>query len=114
MTEEVHDEKLLIGHSYDGIQELDNSLPMWWLYGFYFCIAFAVVYMLYYHFTGVGPSMEQEYLREMNQAGYRVPPVASEVASSAQEKLLALMAVLASLFVYVARMAFKFDNESQS
>ena len=72
--EEAHDEKLLIGHSYDGIQELDNSLPQWWLYGFYFTMVFAVVYMAYFEVFGTGPSMEQEYLREMSEAGYRVPP----------------------------------------
>ncbi|MFT7693835.1 MAG: cytochrome c oxidase cbb3-type subunit 3, partial [Candidatus Latescibacterota bacterium] len=39
MSEHI-DDKLLMAHEYDGIQELDNSLPRWWLYGFYFTIVF--------------------------------------------------------------------------
>ena len=32
------------GHEWDGIRELDNPLPRWWLYIFYACILFAVGY----------------------------------------------------------------------
>lgn len=34
------------GHSWDGIKELNNPLPRWWLYIFYGSIAWAVVYMV--------------------------------------------------------------------
>ena len=34
------------GHEWDGIRELDNPLPRWWLYTFYACIAVAVVYWI--------------------------------------------------------------------
>lgn len=34
------------GHSWDGIKELNNPLPRWWLYTWYACIAWAVVYMI--------------------------------------------------------------------
>lgn len=32
------------GHEWDGIRELDNPMPRWWLWTFYACIAWAVVY----------------------------------------------------------------------
>ena len=41
--------EIILDHNYDGIKELDNNLPPWWLYGFYASIVFAVIYMLRYH-----------------------------------------------------------------
>lgn len=32
------------GHEWDGIRELDNPLPRWWLWVFYICIAVAAAY----------------------------------------------------------------------
>lgn len=32
------------GHEWDGIKELDNPLPRWWLYVFYACVLYSVVY----------------------------------------------------------------------
>jgi cytochrome c oxidase cbb3-type subunit 3 len=36
------------GHEWDGIQELNTPLPKWWLYVFYVCIVFSVIYMVLY------------------------------------------------------------------
>jgi cytochrome c oxidase cbb3-type subunit 3 len=40
------EEEIILDHNYDGIKELDNSLPPWWVYMFYASIIFAVVYLV--------------------------------------------------------------------
>jgi cytochrome c oxidase cbb3-type subunit 3 len=62
------DEKdLLMDHEYDGIRELDNHMPAWWLWLFYFTIAWGVGYMVYYYMLG-GPTQEELYEQEMAAA----------------------------------------------
>ena len=51
-----------LGHNYDGIRELDNKLPGWWLYGFYGCIIFAGIYLWRYHVSHTGLSSKEELL----------------------------------------------------
>ncbi|HEY9056954.1 MAG TPA: cytochrome-c oxidase, cbb3-type subunit III [Aurantimonas sp.] len=36
------------GHSWDGIKELNNPMPRWWLWTFYATIAFSLVYTVLY------------------------------------------------------------------
>ncbi|WP_010520772.1 cbb3-type cytochrome c oxidase N-terminal domain-containing protein [Aquimarina agarivorans] len=58
--EEEHE--IILDHNYDGIQELDNNLPPWWVYGFYATIVFALIYMVRYHvFDGANQANEYEY-----------------------------------------------------
>ena len=37
-----------VGHEWDGIEELNNPLPRWWVYTFYACILFAIGYVIAY------------------------------------------------------------------
>lgn len=62
------EEDLLIDHTYDGIQELDNPTPVWFNALFYSTIVFAIGYLLIYHVFGWGMNQEQEYLAEMQAA----------------------------------------------
>lgn len=55
------DEKhLLIGHSYDGIQELNHPLPTWWNFILYTSIIYSIGYFVYYEFLS-GPTLTQEF-----------------------------------------------------
>lgn len=58
-------EPLLLDHNYDGIQELDNNLPRWWVWLFYITIIFSAVYLVYYHVTRTGDLQAAEYANEM-------------------------------------------------
>jgi cytochrome c oxidase cbb3-type subunit 3 len=67
----TEEQAIMTDHEYDGIRELDNSLPPWWKYGFYLTIIWAFGYLLYYHISN-GPSSEQEYQAEMKQAALAI------------------------------------------
>jgi cytochrome c oxidase cbb3-type subunit 3 len=58
-------DSLLLDHEVDGIRELDNKLPRWWVWLFYLTIAFAGLYLAYYHVLGSGQMMTAEYEAEM-------------------------------------------------
>lgn len=36
------------GHDWNGIKELNNPLPLWWLYSFYACVIWALLYTVAY------------------------------------------------------------------
>lgn len=56
---------LVMEHAYDGIAELDNPTPGWFMGLFYTTVGFAVIYLLVYHVIGRGDVMEQEYTQEV-------------------------------------------------
>lgn len=57
-----------LGHSYDGIRELDNHLPPWWKWLFYATIVWSVVYMAVYHVSSSLPLSIDEYQIEVAAA----------------------------------------------
>jgi cytochrome c oxidase cbb3-type subunit III len=66
---DIEDESsILMDHEYDGIQELDNNLPPWWVWLMWGTIIFAVVYMLNYHVFKISPLQIDEYTAEMELA----------------------------------------------
>ncbi len=63
MNNEPNEPKLL-EHEADGIKELDNLLPRWWVWLFNLTTIFAVIYMLYYHVFRLGDLQAAEYAKE--------------------------------------------------
>lgn len=82
-----NDERL-IEHSYDGIQEYDNPLPRWWVYGFWATIVFSLLYAFNLG-VGSGPGRIAQY--EADVAAFRAahPPPAG---GATPETLAALAA----------------------
>ena len=64
MEEEV---EIILDHNYDGIRELDNKLPPWWVYLFYASIVFAVVYLARFHIFN-DYTQDEEYAQEVATA----------------------------------------------
>jgi len=62
----MNDDKdlLLKDHSYDGIQELDNPLPNWWMVTFLGTIIFGFLYWIHYEFAG-GQTQYEELKQDM-------------------------------------------------
>lgn len=77
MTNE--NDKLIKGHEYDGIQELDNPLPTWWLITFLGAIAYSFIYFLHIHLTPDN-QIADEFLRDKQE-------VASQQASVPRAKI---------------------------
>jgi cytochrome c oxidase cbb3-type subunit III len=89
MTE--YNDPLLMDHEADGIRELDNRLPRWWVWLFYFTIIFAFGYFGYYHVYGnIRPGKvkfsDDEYNAEM--------AIGSQVKSNSMAKFEADIASL--------------------
>ncbi len=55
---------VLLDHDYDGIKELDNVLPPWWVGLFYACVVFAIVYLVRFHVIG-DYTQDEEFVAEM-------------------------------------------------
>jgi len=81
---------VMLDHDYDGIKELDNSLPPWWVWGFYFTIAFSVVYLIRYHLLGE-PSSKKEFEIAMAQAKASVEEYRKKAGDAVDETTVVLL-----------------------
>ncbi|MBK8607801.1 MAG: c-type cytochrome [Chitinophagaceae bacterium] len=83
--------ELDLGHDYDGIRELDNKLPPWWLYGFYLTIIFAVVYLWRFQVSHTGPTGIQEYERSVAKAEINIQKYLKSKGESVDENTVTLL-----------------------
>lgn len=59
--------EIVLDHDYDGIKELDNRLPPWWIYLFYGTIIFGAIYLVRFHIYG-DYTQQEEFEQEMAEA----------------------------------------------
>lgn len=93
LTKSVPIEKegeLLLDHDYDGIRELDNNLPPWWVYSFYACIIFAVIYLVRFEIMGAD-NQEMELKKEMAQAQIDIAEYKKNAPDLMDEKTVTLL-----------------------
>jgi cytochrome c oxidase cbb3-type subunit 3 len=81
---------LLMEGDYDGIRELNNPTPAWFMYLFYVTIAFAVGYLLIYHVFGVGQLQYDEYKTEMAIAAKEKAAYLAKSANKVDENTVKL------------------------
>lgn len=88
---EIEQEKdILMHHEYDGIRELDNVLPPWWVWLFYGSIAWSVVYVVNVHVIKLWPEQNAEYSDEMAQAQADIAAYMATQANSVDENNVTL------------------------
>lgn len=89
LTESVpvdREEDVLLDHGFDGIRELDNKLPPWWVALFYVTIIWGVGYMFYYHWGGSGPSSYEEYVEQVREGEEQAAAYLASQTSQIDEK----------------------------
>lgn len=84
------EKSLIMDHEFDGIQELDNPTPKWFIVLFYTTITFSVCYLLTYHVFHIGPLQYDEYKNEMAQAAVEKKIYLSKAANRVDENTVKL------------------------
>jgi len=92
------EQDLLMDHEYDGIQELNNKLPPWWVGLFYITVIFAVIYFPYYHMFS-GWTSAKEYQAEMAAAEIEIKAYQEANGGAITEETVELVTDEAALTV---------------
>ena len=71
--DELTGDKLLSGHEYDNIRELDNNLPKWWIWLFIITIVWSLGYIVAFDVIKIMPYQHEEWKNEMAAAGIIAP-----------------------------------------
>ena len=58
----------LLDHEYDGIGELNNHMPVWWLWLFFFTIAWGAGYIVWYQLMDIAPDQIEQYENQVAEA----------------------------------------------
>ncbi len=91
------EKEIMLDHEYDGISELNNSMPPWLKYLFYLTIGFAVVYVLHYLVLDTGKLQLEEYQDELALAEVQAAARTQEAGSTIDENNVTLITDEAAL-----------------
>jgi cytochrome c oxidase cbb3-type subunit III len=83
-------QEIQLSHNYDGIVELDNSMPPWLAAIFGITITMAVSYMGYYYVLGAGKFQDQEYKDEIELAAVQMEEYQKKAANAINEENVVL------------------------
>ena len=87
-----------VGHEWDGIEELNNPLPRWWVTTFWLCVVFSIGYMVVYPAIPLlksgtegmwGWSSRGQLAAEMDKAATERKPVLDAIAATSLDAILA-------------------------
>ncbi len=90
------EEEIVLDHNYDGIRELDNVLPPWWVYMFYATIIFGVIYLVRFEVLD-GDNQIVEYEKEVAQARIEIAKYKKSTPNVFDESKITLLTDEASL-----------------
>lgn len=76
---------IMLDHNYDGIRELDNNLPPWWIYGFYITVIWGFIYLIYFHVSKTGDLQDAEYKKEVSIANQQLEEFRKKSANMVDE-----------------------------
>lgn len=88
---------IMLQHAHDGIFELDNRLPPWWVSMFYATIVFSFGYIIYYHFSGTEHGQLLEYKQAMRDLEIVRYEAADRQANSVNENSVTTLKDQASI-----------------
>lgn len=89
----TEEKDIIIDHGFDGIMELDNQLPKWWLGLFWFGIAFCIIYMTSYWLTDFAHPIKEydeeykEQLASIDEYMKTVPQATIETAVFSEDNV---------------------------
>ncbi len=83
--------KLDVGHSYDGIRELDNATPSWFTITFAASIVIAIIYLYQFNISGSIPRQEDELAAEMRDAQKVQDELAKKEGNSIDENTVTML-----------------------
>ncbi|MBK8500443.1 MAG: c-type cytochrome [Flavobacteriales bacterium] len=88
---------IMLHHNYDGIRELDNVLPPWWVWLFYGSIIWGVIYLINVHVIDIWPVQQEEYVAEMEQAQADIAAYMATLAAAVDENTVIALTDAAAL-----------------